>query len=622
MKADKSPRGERQSKAERPDPTQKPDTPTTPDYPPEYPEREEEPIAGHFASRRGPRSRRRSMRDPLANSVWDPTGLVDSEGGTTTGDGADAAASCCGQKTRARRLETSTTQTSPLLSSSPRTVATSDGTVTFRDADPLTDLNAFVSNRVATDKQEANPNDIVYGRAVGLTFGQNLKKAQMEWPNNWPMSAIPYAAQEVQRERGRALLASFPDAVKSVRKGDWRVRSASGSGRYRVVRMAKGWACECPASADLTPAFCKHVWAVRISLLPNEFGAAPKSRVLISRPPQDWGAYDRGQMAEHPMFDVLLWRLLEGVEEPETLPSKPGRKPVPLRTQILLAVKKVHSGLGCRRARGRAITEFRGGAGVLPSGGVPCYATASRLFNRPGIAEVLLDLVQRSAQPLRDIEDQGTVAVDSSGFVLTRFFTYRNRRSNGPADPRKHEWLKAHIVIGVKTHAVLNVVVSDLYCADTTQFVPLLEGMAKAGFTPKTVVADKAYPSRTNCSAADRLGIEPIIPFLNSATGQSRGSRAYSRMYHLFLLHREDFDRRYHQRSNVESVFFAIKAKLGELVRSVKPEAQVAELLAKILAYNLTVLVHEIFEHGIDPDAIGLSPRDEGGPSDATEVAA
>jgi hypothetical protein len=28
----------------------------------------------------------------------------------------------------------------------------------------------------------------------------------------------------------------------------------------------------------------------------------------------------------------------------------------------------------------------------------------------------------------------------------------------------------------------------------------------------------------------------------------------------------------------------------------------VNELLAKVLAYNLTVLIHEIFEHGVVPD--------------------
>ncbi len=52
----------------------------------------------------------------------------------------------------------------------------------------------------------------------------------------------------------------------------------------------------------------------------------------------------------------------------------------------------------------------------------------------------------------------------------------------------------------------------------------------------------------------------------------------------------------------MESVFSALKRKFGETLKSRNYTAQVNELLAKILAYNLTVVIHEIFEHGIVPD--------------------
>jgi transposase len=39
-------------------------------------------------------------------------------------------------------------------------------------------------------------------------------------------------------------------------------------------------------------------------------------------------------------------------------------------------------------------------------------------------------------------------------------------------------------------------------------------------------------------------------------------------MFAQFLLHREDFLKHYHQRSNVESTFSAIKRKFGDSVRS------------------------------------------------------
>lgn len=42
-----------------------------------------------------------------------------------------------------------------------------------------------------------------------------------------------------------------------------------------------------------------------------------------------------------------------------------------------------------------------------------------------------------------------------------------------------------------------------------------------------------------------------------------------------------------------------MKKKLGETISSRDPVAQANELLCKVLAYNITVLIHEAFEHGI-----------------------
>jgi hypothetical protein len=71
-------------------------------------------------------------------------------------------------------------------------------------------------------------------------------------------------------------------------------------------------------------------------------------------------------------------------------------------------------------------------------------------------------------------------------------------------------------------------------------------------------------------------------------------------MYHHFALNREDFLRHYHKRSNVESTFSMIKAKFGDAVRSKTDVSMKNEALAKILCHNLVVLIHEMYEMGID----------------------
>jgi hypothetical protein len=58
----------------------------------------------------------------------------------------------------------------------------------------------------------------------------------------------------------------------------------------------------------------------------------------------------------------------------------------------------------------------------------------------------------------------------------------------------------------------------------------------------------------------------------------------------------------YHKRSNIEVTKAAIKRKFGETLKSKNPVAQVNELLAKIIEYNLTVVIHEMYENGIHPE--------------------
>ena len=53
---------------------------------------------------------------------------------------------------------------------------------------------------------------------------------------------------------------------------------------------------------------------------------------------------------------------------------------------------------------------------------------------------------------------------------------------------------------------------------------------------------------------------------------------------------------------HIEATNAAIKRKFGETLKSKNPVAQVNELLAKIIAYNLTVVIHEMYENGINPD--------------------
>jgi hypothetical protein len=60
----------------------------------------------------------------------------------------------------------------------------------------------------------------------------------------------------------------------------------------------------------------------------------------------------------------------------------------------------------------------------------------------------------------------------------------------------RRQWIKVHLMCGVKTNIVTSVEISDGYSNDHGYFKPLLETTSGNGFTMKEVSADKALERR------------------------------------------------------------------------------------------------------------------------------
>jgi hypothetical protein len=99
--------------------------------------------------------------------------------------------------------------------------------------------------------------------------------------------------------------------------------------------------------------------------------------------------------------------------------------------------------------------------------------------------------------------------------------------------------------------------------------------------------------SPCNLDVVANVGGVPCIP-------TKPGPEQWRKLWHLFNYRRGEFDRHYHKRSNVETTFSAIKRKFGGAVRSKKYERQVNEVLPKVQCFNLSALVHEMFELGVE----------------------
>lgn len=410
---------------------------------------------------------------------------------------------------------------------------------------------------------------------------------------------------EGRAERGLKIAALMP--IKR-RGGAWRVPSQSKGGIAYAVVVGPRASCSCPDHQE-TAAKCKHIYAVEYTVqrrtVTTPDGTTRVTEVRKTRVTykQDWPAYNEAQVKEKEQFAALLQALCAGIEQP---PQGRGRPRLPLSDVVFAAGIKVYLTSSGRRAS----SDLRDLVAKGYMDRAPHYNSIFRYLDRPGLTPLLKRLIEEAALPLKAIETD--FAVDSSGFatsVYRRWFDHKWGRMKS-----EHEWVKAHIMVGTKTHVVTGVEVmlgETQGSADGPQLLPLAAATVQRGWDVQEISADKAYLSAQNLHGTAALGASAYIPF--KVNSRDKGTDIWRRAYHFFHFQRDTFLAHYHKRSNVETVFAMVKAKFGASVRSKTPTAQVNELLLKILAHNICCLIHAIYE-------LKLTPIFWEEPAPATEV--
>ena len=369
----------------------------------------------------------------------------------------------------------------------------------------------------------------------------------------------------------------------------WIVPSQSCSKTYEVVLGIGNSRCTCPDFVE-RGIRCKHIWSVEFTITKqkNTDGSTTITQTKRITYPQNWSAYNRSQITEKERFMELLQGLIENV--PENHREGRGRPQMPIRDLLFASTLKVFSQFSLRRF----MTDLRVAKDKGYVGNVPCYSLVGKFMEREDITPILSDLITQSSLALRSVEVD--FAVDSSGFRTTKFNEYC-KETHGTK--QKHEWIKLHIITGVKTNIITAVEVN--MGGDSPQFIPLVNATFDAGFIMNEVSADKAYSSVDNYNAVQAVNGQAYIPFKSNTSGtssRSKGNRArlWRRMFWYYQLKQDEFMQHYHLRSNVETTFFMMKAKFGDLIRSKTERAQINELLLKVLCHNIVVIGNETQE--------------------------
>jgi len=317
----------------------------------------------------------------------------------------------------------------------------------------------------------------------------------------------------------------------------------------------------------------------------------PQARVSYS---QDWTAYNLAQTTEKAMFQVLLRDLCYDLPElPRMLGAYPGgRKPHRLKDMLFSIVFKIYSTVSGRRF----MTDLKEAHDKGYIKRTPHFNSLYNYLDKLELTPILRHLITVTALPLKSVEVD--FAVDSTGISNNRFVKWFNVKHGKEID--YSDWVKLHLMCGVKTNVVTSVEISTRHEHDTNYFAPLVETTAQH-FNMEEVSADLAYSSRDNLHTVMRNGGVPYIPFKKNATGETGGDQLWRIMFHYYSMRRDEFLSHYHKRSNAETTMSMIKGKFGDAVRGKSETAQINEVLCKVLAHNICCLIHSFYELGIEP---------------------
>ncbi len=368
--------------------------------------------------------------------------------------------------------------------------------------------------------------------------------------------------QMSREERGEDIVKRF-QIVKTSR--GWRVPSTSSSGKsYLVTFNGHEPKCNCP-DCELRKKKCKHIHAVEFYIKReiDEEGKITQTKGVKITYSQDWKAYDKAQTNEKLIFMKLLRDLCDNIEQPK---YKFGRPTLPISEMLFASALKVYSTFSLRRF----MSDMKIAQAMNIVDVVPNFMTISNFMNKEEVTNILKELIEISASPLREIETD--FAVDSSGFSTSRFARWFDTKWG---KERKYKvWLKAHLISGVKTNIVTGCEITEGDCNDSPQLSHLVEQTAK-NFKVGEISCDKAYSSRKNLELIKDVGAVPYIPFKRNVSGRrDRGSGTWKKMYAYFIYKHDEFLEHYHKRSNAETVFSSMKAKFKDNLRSKGKTAQ------------------------------------------------
>jgi len=307
---------------------------------------------------------------------------------------------------------------------------------------------------------------------------------------------------------------------------------------------------------------------------------------------QDWHKYNLAKCNEKLLFYEFLHDLSKIIKEPK---YQFGRPAIPLNDMFFSCGLKLYSNYSGRKV----MSDLVKAEGARYISKKPHFNTIKDFLNCPATYDLLLKLLTISAMPLRKLEDK--YSIDSSGWG-----SYSQERWNKVKWTKKKKtfrnYLKGHIIIGTRTNIICGCEITPGNFSDAKQ-APAIIYKTGLNFRMKEFTGDRAYSSKMVFRILESLRCMPYIPFKHSTKKPTKDSpQLWNKMFIHFRDNREEFMKKYHVRSNVETTFAMIKLRLGEHLKSRNYVSQRNELMVKFICHNICCLIQEMYEHNVKID--------------------
>ena len=204
----------------------------------------------------------------------------------------------------------------------------------------------------------------------------------------------------------------------------------------------------------------------------------------------------------------------------------------------------------------------------------------SKIFKFPEISFTSIYRRIRKIIPEIDNDNNNVLsAIDSSGFKITLRGDYLENKWHR----KRRGWVKLHAVININNFEIMDYSITNEHNKDAKEGIKIIKRIKNK---IRKLYGDKGYGSK---AIYNELKNKAIIPPRKNAITLSRGSIYRSKIARFIKRFGESLwkiNNNYGLRWNVEIYFSGIKRLFGEIIRAVKPENIVQEMMLKVYFYN------------------------------------